>query len=54
MRYNILDSVDIIPLYSLSNPVIPPSHIYTRQKEIRQYPGKDTAVSPPISPGTQR
>lgn len=51
MRYNILDSLDIIPLYPLSNPVIPPGHIYTRQKEIRQYPGKDTAVSPSYLPG---
>lgn len=46
LRYNILDSLDIIPLYTLSNPVIPLSHIYTRQKKIRQYPGKGTAVSP--------
>lgn len=46
MRYNILDSLDIIPLYTLSNPVIPLSRIYSGQKEIRQYSGKGTAVSP--------
>ena len=46
MRYNILDRLDIIPLYTLSNPVIPLSHICTGQKKIRQYPSKGTAVSP--------
>lgn len=43
--YNILVSLDIIPLYSIANPVIPLSHIYTGLKKIRQYPSKGTAVS---------
>lgn len=45
-RHNILDSLDIILLYTLSNPIIPLSHISARQKKIRQYPDKGTAVSP--------
>jgi len=46
MSYNTLDSLDIIPLYTISNPVIPQSHIYTALEGIGKYPGKGTAVPP--------